>query len=152
MVMPGMRSRSRLQERRLLATRGVAPHRLQHRVAGVLERDVQVLHHVREPRHRVDHAEVEGGGVGVHQPQPAAAVAGHRRVQRLQHPHQAGGLADVRAVARGVLADEVQLERTPASSDPASSTSAASGLERILPRIEGMVQKARWLQPSLTRR
>ena len=40
-----------------------------------------------------------------------------------------------------------------AISPRASAAIASSGFERILPRIEGIVQNAqRWLQPSLMRR
>jgi hypothetical protein len=58
--------------------------------------------------------------------------------------------ADVIAVAGGVLADEQFSSNAPSlTSSRASATMRSTRLaERILPRIEGMVQKAQfWLHP-----
>ena len=65
-----------------------------------------------------------------------------------------GVVADVVAVAGGVLADEVEFEGAVGEEFLRLRRGCrARGLERMRPRMEGMVQKVQpWLQPSEMRR
>ena len=81
----------------------------QQLVVDVLQRHVDVLHDASAVGDRLDHLVGEARRVRVHQPQPVDVPAAS--VERLEQAGQAGGVADVGAVAGRVLADQVQLDR-----------------------------------------
>ena len=97
------------QQRLDLLPRHPPPHRREDHVVDVLKRHVDVFHHAVTLGDRADHLIGEAGRIGVHEAQPVNVLQ-----VLVQRPEQAGKarlVVDVGAVAGGVLADEVQLDR-----------------------------------------
>ena len=92
------------------AARVTAPHPLEHRIADVLERHVDVLDDLGLARDRVDQLVVERARKRVVQPDPVDAVDRAERAQQLRERLAIrSGDARVMPVAREVLRDQVDL-------------------------------------------
>ena len=133
----GIASRSVARLRR--ATRRARPaHPLQHAGRPVLQRHVEVVRHVGQPRHRLREARRDATGVGVHQPQP-----GHLRDglgEAFEQLGQPVALGAILAVGGRVLRDEHQLAHPHGGQRPRLADQPVIGSECMRPLIVGMMQ------------
>ena len=98
-----------IQQRLNFLTRDPAAHLREDLIIDVLQWHIDIRHHARAIRDGFDHLIRKTTRVGVHQTQPM-----HIRkfaIQRPEQTGQAGGVADIRAEAGGVLANEIQFNR-----------------------------------------
>src|SRR5207244_6773460 len=95
-----------LDQAQEIAAAGWTLHALEHGVARVLQRDVDVLGDPRLAGDRVQDAVRHGRGIGVHHANPDETVD---LAQLAQQRRQAVAHSEIQAVARGVLRHEDDL-------------------------------------------